>query len=169
LEEHVPVTRLYAPSTTGDAVLASVTEFKKADDFAENIRDALDEGQEPALSFAHDAVYSDRQSRGKLSIHITKDDVDWTKGMNHTHCIVIGSENIRGGEQLVIKDSNFDFTWTVASIDVLVPPKVRVSLRAAFLSIMWAPLICDSSLQMLDRDGSAGGMCISWIRKVKVA
>ena len=149
----------------------SVREFKKVADFAQNIRRALDEGQEPVLCCAVDSVYSGRQSErllaeGKETIHITKEDVDWTKGMNATHCVVIGSESMKDGEKLVIKDSNFDLTWTVASIDVLVPPlldkdMVRVSLRAAFYSIVWALLICDSSLQM--RDGSAGGMSVSWI------
>lgn len=122
-----------------------VREFKKVADFAQNIRHALDEGQEPVLCCAIDCVYSGRQSErllgeGHETIHVTKDDVDWTKGMDATHCVVIGSESMKDGAKLVIKDSNFDLTWTVASIDVLVPPlldkdKVRVSPCAAFHSI----------------------------------
>jgi hypothetical protein len=127
----------------------SVRVFKNTDGFAQNIRQALDEGQEPVLSFSSRPVYDGKQAaafqllseeteqsfkKSTQEICISKQDVDWTQGTEADHAVVIGSGSMQGGEKLVIKDSNCARPWFASSIDVLVPPsldgkKVRLLLH----------------------------------------
>jgi hypothetical protein len=127
----------------------SVINFKNTVVFAQNIRQALDEGQEPVLGFSSLPVYYGKQAAAfkrlaeeteqsfKKSIQeicISKEDVDWTNCTEADHVVVIGSGSMQGGEKLVIKDSNYATPWFASSIDVLVPPsldgkKVRLLLR----------------------------------------
>jgi hypothetical protein len=112
----------------------SVRTFRQAADFAQNICQALREGQEPVLAFSVDPFYygkktaafeQEKQTPSAQAIYISMEDVDWTQGTTAAHAVVIGSGSMKDGETpLVIKDSNLESPWFVASINVLVPPSV---------------------------------------------
>ncbi len=114
----------------------SVRFFKDTADFAENIRQALREGQEPVLGLDVHPFYRGkrrddfRQLRAGHSqrIYITKEDANWDVGTIFSHAVVIGSKSMKVGEELAstkleIKDSNWNEAWWVESINVLVPPQ----------------------------------------------
>jgi hypothetical protein len=109
----------------------SVRFFKYTADFAENIRQALREGQEPVLSLYVDPFYEGNRRNDFLllgtghsqRLYITKEDANWDVGTVGGHAVVIGSKSMKVGEELAIKDSNFEEAWWVESSNVLVPPQ----------------------------------------------
>jgi hypothetical protein len=126
----------------------SVRTFRKAADFPQNIRQALREGQEPVLAFSVHPFYRGKkaaffqqgmQTPRTHEIYISMEDADWTQGTTADHAVfVTGCGSMKDGETLVIKDSNLESPWLVASINVLVPPSADKNV--------WV-LLCNAELK----------------------
>lgn len=108
----------------------SVRFLKDTADCAENIRQALREGQEPVLSLDVNPFYEGKRRNNLLQLgtghsqrlYITKEDAKRDAGTIGAHAVVIDSKNMKVGEELAIKDSNnFEEAWWVESINVLFP------------------------------------------------
>lgn len=133
--------------------LMSVRHVKFTDtlQFASSIRQALVQGQEPALSFnsvmfdeSPLAVNKIASAQIKTNVDamdcITRQDVpaDPTREWKCTHAVVIGSGSMKDGSQaLVIKDSNYSNPWFVESIDVMAfhGAEVRAQILDIFLTL----------------------------------
>jgi hypothetical protein len=126
----------------------SVRFFKNKADFAENIRQALREGQEPVLDFDVLPFYSGKQNEAlkqlgarhtSQQLYITSEDADWDarSGDLSGHAVVIGSKSMQVGEELAIKDSNYQEAWWVASIDVLFPPQQQQQQQSPMICLSW--------------------------------
>jgi hypothetical protein len=106
--------------------------FTTIEDFTRSINEALDQGQEPTLNIATAPFYQGMQKfafqklnmDGEHAVHITMDDADWNQPHDCDHQVVISSGSLKNGK-IIIKDSNYNKTWSVESIDVLIPPQAR--------------------------------------------
>ena len=129
--------------------------------FASSIRQALVQGQEPALSFNsvmfdESPIAMNKIASAQIKTNddamdcITRQDVpaDPTREWKCTHAVVIGSGSMKEGSQvLVIKDSNCSNPWFVESIDVMAFPgaEVRAQILDIFFDValqLWRVCLC---------------------------
>jgi hypothetical protein len=89
-------------------------------------------------------------------------------GTTGGHAVIIGSKSMKVGEELAIKDSNWNEAWWVESINVLVPPqrngaKVCEAHIATLGAREFKATVHNSTLQKDDNAAKEMKLDLAWI------